>query len=417
MSACHSPRLGFRHGFRLGFIGSVSISAESERIAFSPPHVQQIDCFSPHSNLDRWLDAYDEDVDRCIEVITVYMKNRKALGLDRPNAYSGFYERPEMRHFYGIFCQSRPRTDWVNAHDNGLVFVEAGVSDAIKACKVIRAGDFLRCFYVSCEFFLQLVLERERQSGRRSYGVCIFDMQHISILQYVNPMAPINRIFECRVHILMSYYAEMLSKAVIVNPPRLLNALMTIMSILLPARVINRFHIAVHAADVQRWISPDVIPVGFGGERVVEGADLPETGCNFPKEFSKEDFLRDGTIWERHGLVAGVGAVSGAGAVQYEHCVIGVGESYVQCMEARKGQTLLYEFFANRSFECRWENETTGDYLLPRIKMCTPLLAEEGAIPICADGNLRLELKNASRIMRMKLRIALRLIDTSRMEG
>jgi hypothetical protein len=43
---------------------------------------------------------------------------------------------------------------------------------------------------------------------------------------HVNPMAPINRIFESRIGILMSFYAEVLGQVVIVNPPRLLNALM-----------------------------------------------------------------------------------------------------------------------------------------------------------------------------------------------
>ena len=62
------------------------------------------------------------------------------------------------------------------------------------------------------------------------------------------------------------------------------------MSILLPTKVIGRFHVAVQPGDVQKWVSPDAIPVAFGGEKIVEDADIPETGCNAPKELTKEDF-------------------------------------------------------------------------------------------------------------------------------
>ena len=55
---------------------------------------------------------------------------------------------------------------------------------------------------------------------------------------------------------------------------------------------------------------------------------------------------RDGEIWEKFGIHS----------VQYEHCLIGAGESYVKELEAKKGQTLVYEYFANRNFEIRVEN-------------------------------------------------------------
>jgi hypothetical protein len=42
---------------------------------------------------------------------------------------------------------------------------------------------------------------------------------------------------------------------------------------------------------MQKWISPDAVPVAFGGTRYIEDADLPETGCNAPKELGKDDFL------------------------------------------------------------------------------------------------------------------------------
>jgi hypothetical protein len=42
--------------------------------------------------------------------------------------------------------------------------------------------------------------------------------------------------------------------------------------------------------------------------------------------------------------------------------------------------------------------------------MSTPLLSEEGEIPIKDDGELRMEIKNLSRMLRMKLKIAIKLI-------
>ena len=142
-----------------------------------------------------------------------YVKNRKALGLDRipfspflsnlrlePDAFEDFYTRPDVSHYYGVFAQSRPQITWVNAIDNGLVFVETGVVDAnrvpcfslkihsilrilmIQACKAIRSGEFLYCFFRACEMFLKLVLEQERRSGKRCFGVCLFGLPSCAIL-------------------------------------------------------------------------------------------------------------------------------------------------------------------------------------------------------------------------------------------
>jgi hypothetical protein len=80
-----------------------------------------------------------------------------------------------MSLYYGIFNQSRPTTKWINSYDNGIVFVETGVPDANKACRLIRSGDFLLCFFRSCELFLQILLEQEKRTGKRSPGgICIF---------------------------------------------------------------------------------------------------------------------------------------------------------------------------------------------------------------------------------------------------
>ena len=58
------------------------------------------------------------------------------------------------------------------------------------------------------------------------------------------------------------------------------------------------------------------------------------------------DLQKDGQIWERYGIED----------VQYEDCLIAPGESYVQELDAHSGQTLLYEYLANRNFEIIVEN-------------------------------------------------------------
>uniref|UniRef100_A0A915PGF4 Uncharacterized protein n=1 Tax=Meloidogyne floridensis TaxID=298350 RepID=A0A915PGF4_9BILA len=144
-------------------------------------------------NLDRWLEAYDENPQRAAEAYFEYFKNKKSLNLDRPEAYDDFYLKSDMINYYNIFAQSKPTSDWINSFDNGI------------SSKSIRAGEFLQCFFRACEYFLKILLEYEQKCGKRSFGVAIFDMQNMSILQYVNPMAPINRIFEVILHINFAY--------------------------------------------------------------------------------------------------------------------------------------------------------------------------------------------------------------------
>jgi hypothetical protein len=101
-------------------------------------------------------------------------------------------------------------------------------------------------------------------------------------------------------------------------------------------------------------------------------------------------------------------------------------------LNAKFGQILLFELFANRTFEFKIEHGKNGkkfsqifenffaeigEYLVPNLRLCTPELAEEGEIRI---GNgieqgeetcLRVEVKNVGKLLAMKLRIALHLFD------
>jgi hypothetical protein len=90
--------------------------------------------------------------------------------------------------------------EWTNTLDNGIVFVEMGPREsAAKTAKLIRTGQFLRCFFGWLEYMLRMILKREKQTGKRSFAVCIFDMSNVSIWQYANPMGPINRVFEVKI--------------------------------------------------------------------------------------------------------------------------------------------------------------------------------------------------------------------------
>jgi hypothetical protein len=55
--------------------------------------------------------------------------------------------------------------------------------------------------------------------------------------------------------------------------------------------------------------------------------------------YKLRELQRDGEIWERHGIKG----------IQYDQCI--VADSWVKEMDARRGQTLLFEYFANRNFE------------------------------------------------------------------
>ncbi|KAI3420018.1 hypothetical protein GPALN_003355 [Globodera pallida] len=298
-------------------------------------------------NMDRWLDSYGEDVDLCEKMIHDYIKNRKALGVDNANFFNEIQK------------------GWVNSYDNGIVFVEAGIADPSNAAKLIRSSDYLCAFFAFLEYMLQHVLEQEKLTNARSGAVCIFDMKN------------------ARVALAMAYYAEMLSKVVIVNPPRLLNVLFKILSLLLPGSILNRFHIAHNLADIQKWICSDAIPVGFGGQKCVGNAAL-STGYNTPRQFENDDFLKVGTIWKQNSILS----------VNYEHHTLKASEVFVRQFNVKKGQKLIYEFYANRNFVIKFEKEN-GDYLVPHFpKMCTPVLSEEGAIKFDENDHI-----NVAQIM------------------
>lgn len=350
-------------------------------------------------NLMRWLKSYNWDVDLCAQVIEEYVKNRKCLGLNDDDFYKNFYDHTEIKHYCEVFQQSRLQYDWVNSLDNGLVFVEACPKSASITAQLIRTGQFLFAFFAWSEYMLRLILKRERETGQRSYAVCIFDMSGAGIWQYSNPMGPINRLFESRVKLAISYYEEMLSTVVIMNPPRMLGLLFSIISLLLPKKIIGRFHFVRNAEEAAKYISIDAIPEGLGGKKHFDGSFLPN-GCILPKSLDVKDFL-NGHIWEKHNIKE----------IPYEHVFVHSRQSFTREFITGGKSLLLYAFHATRAFKAKITNER-GDYLLPYLHMNTTLLSEEGEITIqLEDGRILFEIRNESILFGMKLKFAFKFIN------
>jgi hypothetical protein len=124
------------------------------------------------------------------------------------------------------------------------------------------------------------------------------------------------------------------------------------MSMMLPAKMISRFHIATSPEDIKKYIAIDAVPKGYGGNRTFPEQFLP-TGYNLRKELTKDDFIvgflikvkliinlfqLEGQVWQKHKITP-----------PYETHY--VSDSFLWKMQVKKGQTFVFEYLANRNFE------------------------------------------------------------------
>jgi hypothetical protein len=75
------------------------------------------------------------------------------------------------------------------------------------------------------------------------------------------------------------------------------------------------------------------------------------------------------------------------------------------------GRLVLIQFFDPEIDWCLFIQflEKQG-ILIPRLKMSSPVLPEEGSFYIKEDGEIKLEIKNLSKMLKMKLKIALLIV-------
>ncbi|KAK0396881.1 hypothetical protein QR680_001897 [Steinernema hermaphroditum] len=252
-------------------------------------------------NLRRWWNGHGRNLAVITEKFDSYLKNRKVMGFDEPGFMESFYNKQEHRDILQYFGMSKIGPV-VNEKDNGIVFVESGEIDK-HVTYTYPVGKYLKVFFTCCELVLQTILKQERESGKPSHGICIFDMGPLHISNHINPLSNCNKVFKARALIWEDNYPDMIQHIVVVNSPFFLGVIWKVAKFLLKEKQQKLIHFNRNDS-IKEILHEDVIPVAFGGKRM----DLEYTErtdcCNEIKRVTPELFYKNGTVWTMLGIDA-----------------------------------------------------------------------------------------------------------------
>ncbi|KAK6111620.1 hypothetical protein QQG55_44385 [Brugia pahangi] len=198
--------------------------------------------------LQRWIDAYEHDLEACVSKFEEYLETRRMLEWFRYNNSKNtenIDQHPLIRKYGRFLTQTKITRYLIKDVDNGLVFMEMPIENPEKFLKAVRVSDYLNVIFGFCEYFQNLVLENEKKTGRQSYAICIFDQKGYSFLSHMNPFGAINKLMllfhflfsKCIklywIHLWLDYYRVLLKRVIIVNSSAFLRPMRKIMAALL----------------------------------------------------------------------------------------------------------------------------------------------------------------------------------------